>query len=50
MKLCVIGGGGVRAPLLVAAALRRADQISLREISLLDIDPEKLRRLMEGKS
>jgi 6-phospho-beta-glucosidase len=43
VKLCVIGGGGVRAPLLVAAALRRADPIGLREICLLDVDSEKLR-------
>jgi 6-phospho-beta-glucosidase len=43
VKLCVIGGGGVRAPLLVAAALRRADQIGLHEICLMDVDSEKLR-------
>jgi 6-phospho-beta-glucosidase len=42
MKLAIIGGGGVRAPLLVAAALRRAREIHLEELCLLDID---LRRL-----
>lgn len=42
MKLAIIGGGGVRAPLLVAAALRRAREIRLEELCLLDID---LRRL-----
>ncbi len=42
MRLSVIGGGGVRAPLFVAAALRRADRIGLREIVLMDVDAEKL--------
>lgn len=42
MKLCVIGGGGVRAPLLVAATLRRAGDIGLREICLMDVDSTKL--------
>lgn len=42
MKLSVIGGGGVRAPLFVAATLRRADRIGLREICLMDTDSDKL--------
>ena len=42
MKLTVVGGGGVRAPLFVTATLRRADLIGLDEICLLDIDPAKL--------
>jgi 6-phospho-beta-glucosidase len=42
MKLALIGGGGVRAPLFVASALRRADRIGLDEICLMDIDAEKL--------
>ena len=42
MKLSVIGGGGVRAPLFVSAALRRANQINLSEICLMDINAEKL--------
>ncbi len=42
MKLSVIGGGGVRAPLFVATALRRAAQLGLSEICLMDIAAEKL--------
>ena len=42
MKLAVLGGGGVRSPLLVASALRRAERIHLEEICLMDINAEKL--------
>ena len=42
MKLTVIGGGGVRAPLLVATALRRAGAIHLEELCLMDIDSRRL--------
>ena len=43
MKLTVVGGGGVRAPLFVASTLRRSDVIGLDEICLLDVDENKLR-------
>lgn len=42
MKLTLIGGGGVRAPLFVGSALRRADRSGLTEICLQDIDAHKL--------
>ncbi len=42
MKLTVIGGGGVRAPLFVGSALKRASIIHLDEICLMDIKGEKL--------
>src|SRR5512138_1552497 len=42
MKITVIGGGGVRGPLFVASALRRANTISLDEVCLMDINAEKL--------
>ena len=42
MKLAVLGGGGVRSPLLVASALHRAERIHLDEICLMDINAEKL--------
>lgn len=42
MKLTVIGGGGVRAPLFVASALRRAAALGLDEICLMDVDGPKL--------
>ena len=45
MKLTVLGGGGVRSPLLVASMLHRAGAIHLDEICLMDINPEKLRLL-----
>ena len=43
VKLALIGGGGVRAPLFVASAVRRAERIGLSEICLMDVDEEKLR-------
>jgi 6-phospho-beta-glucosidase len=43
MKLTLIGGGGVRAPLFVASALRHSGPIGLDELCLMDIDAEKLR-------
>jgi 6-phospho-beta-glucosidase len=42
MKIAVIGGGGVRTPLAVAAAVRRAERIGLDELCLMDTDAEKL--------
>ncbi len=43
IKLTLLGGGGVRAPLFVSSALRRAPRIGLDEISLLDVDEGRLR-------
>jgi len=43
MKLALIGGGGVRAPLFVASALRRAQRLGIEELCLMDVDAEKLR-------
>lgn len=37
MKLALIGGGGVRAPLFVQSALRRADALGLDELCLMDL-------------
>lgn len=42
MKMALIGGGGVRSPLFVASALRRAERVGLEELCLQDIDPQKL--------
>ncbi len=42
MRLALIGGGGVRAPLFVQAALRRAGRIGLDEICLMDVDARQL--------
>ncbi|KKC37427.1 glycosyl hydrolase [Devosia epidermidihirudinis] len=42
VKLALIGGGGVRAPLFVQAALTRASKIGLSEIALMDTDGAQL--------
>lgn len=42
MKLAIVGGGGVRAPLFVQSALRRADKLGLTEIALMDTDASQL--------
>jgi 6-phospho-beta-glucosidase len=42
MKLTLIGGGGVRAPLFVASALRRTQRLGIEELCLMDVDAEKL--------
>lgn len=42
MKLVVIGGAGVRAPLLMPALAKRQDAIDLREVVLVDSDEAKL--------
>jgi 6-phospho-beta-glucosidase len=42
MKLAIIGGGGVRAPLFVESALKRAGRLGLTEISLMDTDAAQL--------
>ncbi|GLQ56368.1 glycosyl hydrolase [Devosia nitrariae] len=42
MKLALIGGGGIRAPLFVQSALRRAAHIGLDEICLMDVDARQL--------
>lgn len=44
-KLALVGGGGVRGPLFVESASRRADVLGLQEIVLFDVDPDKLRLL-----
>lgn len=42
VKLALIGGGGVRAPLFVQSALRRAAAIGLDELCLMDVDSDQL--------
>jgi 6-phospho-beta-glucosidase len=43
VKLAIIGGAGVRAPLLAASAVRRAERLDLREIWLVDVDERRLK-------
>jgi 6-phospho-beta-glucosidase len=42
MKLAIVGGGGVRAPLFVQSALKRAGRLGLTEICLMDTDAAQL--------
>ncbi|MBI3961166.1 MAG: 6-phospho-beta-glucosidase [Deinococcus sp.] len=42
MKLAIIGGGGVRTPLLVRGILKRLPQLPIRQVSLFDVDQERL--------
>lgn len=42
MKLALVGGGGVRAPLFVQSALRRAGRMGLAEICLMDLPDSQL--------
>lgn len=42
MKLALIGGGGLRAPLFVECALRRAEALGIHEIALMDTDASQL--------
>lgn len=41
--MAVIGGGGVRAPLLVEELLRRRAELPVDELQLLDVDPRRLK-------
>lgn len=42
MKLTIIGGGSVRSPRILPALVRRAAQLDLQELWLMDIDAAKL--------
>jgi 6-phospho-beta-glucosidase len=42
MKLSVIGGGGVRSPLLARSMAARAARLGLEEVVLMDVDQRKL--------
>lgn len=42
MKLTVVGGAGVRSPLLMPALARRQDQLGLTDVVLMDADARKL--------
>ncbi len=42
MKVTVLGGGGVRAPLFVNSVLRRAQMLDITELCLMDMDGDRL--------
>ncbi|RJO73046.1 MAG: 6-phospho-beta-glucosidase [Myxococcales bacterium] len=45
MKIAVIGGAGVRAPLLIGSLAKRAKKMDIGEVAVYDIDPRKIRLL-----
>lgn len=42
MKLTIIGGAGVRTPTIIEAIYKRQDRIGISELSLLDINDDRL--------
>lgn len=42
MKLAILGGGGVRTPQLIPSLIRRAENLELQEVWLMDNDANKL--------
>jgi 6-phospho-beta-glucosidase len=42
MKIAIIGAAGVRTPLIVQAIRRRQDRLGITELSLMDIDGDRL--------
>jgi len=43
MKLAVLGGGGVRSPMLAKSLVSNAKELNIDEIVFMDNDPEKLK-------
>jgi 6-phospho-beta-glucosidase len=42
MKITIIGGAGLRTPILIKAILARQDRLDIHELALMDIDEERL--------
>ena len=42
MKITIIGGAGLRTPIIVKAILARQNRVDIRELVLMDIDEERL--------
>jgi hypothetical protein len=45
MKLCIVGGGGFRVPLVYGALLDKAERLGLDEVVLHDVDADRLGRI-----
>jgi 6-phospho-beta-glucosidase len=45
MKLCIVGGGGFRVPLVYGALLEKAGRLGLDEVVLHDVDAGRLARI-----
>ena len=46
MNIAIVGGAGVRAPMLIGALAKRAAELNIEKVSVLDIDPRKRRILL----
>jgi 6-phospho-beta-glucosidase len=42
MKIAILGGAGVRTPLLIEALVARQERLGMRELALMDVDAERL--------
>ncbi|GFP40556.1 family 4 glycosyl hydrolase [Candidatus Hakubella thermalkaliphila] len=42
MKISILGGGGTRTPLLVRGLLSLEEELGIKEISLMDVNEERL--------
>ena len=42
MKIAILGGGGVRTPLILRAMAERGTRLGLQEVALMDVDGERL--------
>lgn len=42
MKIAILGAGGIRLPLLYSALIDRADALGLKDLSLMDVDADRL--------
>lgn len=42
MKICILGGAGVRTPIIVNSMIHRQERLGITELALMDIDGEKL--------
>ena len=46
MKITLLGGGGVRTPLILQAMAARQAELGLTEVALMDLDADNLRRVV----
>lgn len=47
MKIAILGAGGMRLPLLYAAVMQRAAALGLRELSLMDVNADRLELMLD---
>jgi len=46
MKIAILGGGGVRSPLILQAMAARQAELGLTEVALMDVDRSQLDRVL----